>query len=96
MSGICPNCKEKLEHVLEIQETTVRYDAKLTKKGEMKYGKDKEYGGDCVDWGHAECPECGEVIEDIYDEDDAIAFLKGEWGAPKVEPEKPKAKKKKR
>lgn len=72
---ICPECREEIEDLENLQTGWMCYKLYITEDGQEEYEQKGEFEGDwyVMVW---KCPSCSEELFDR--EEDAIAFLKGD------------------
>lgn len=77
----CPECKKDITSLFYVEDSTNRYIAYIEAKpntaeayyAELKTLHDEVIGSETV---HYACCECNKIL--FYDNDEALAFLKGE------------------
>lgn len=69
----CPHCKKEIESVTELQDVTILYEMTVNENGLINYN---EFDSTCGDHLCYQCPECGEDL-DFINEDEVADFLMG-------------------
>lgn len=69
----CPKCNEELTHLVNICDNWMEYKFRLRDDGWGDYDLEKSEAGNHSEYG---CPACRTTLFD--NEDEAMAFLKGE------------------
>lgn len=78
MATMCPKCGEPVDHLRNYSSATIVYDVSLD--GDyLQYDQDDVISGEDGDY---DCPSCG--IELAYNEEEALAFMKGEGISQKM------------
>ncbi len=72
----CPKCGEEISYLRNYVPAIMVYTLTLDRSGNRSYYPGDTIPDDSGDDGTYECPECNAKL--AYNEDDALAFLRGE------------------